>query len=119
MFVDSSVASLVATLIMLFEMLFGGLLLNKTSLPPSLSFLPSLSFFNAAFEALIVNEVNGLVLYENKFGLMVDVPGSVVLDLFGFDALGYWRDVGMLGVWFVGAVGVGGGWLWWFVREKK
>ena len=59
-FVDSSVASLVATLVMLFEMLFGGLLLNKTSLPPYLSWLTDASFFNSAFEALIVNEVRGL-----------------------------------------------------------
>jgi drug/metabolite transporter (DMT)-like permease len=56
-FVDASVASLMATLVMLFEMLFGGLLLNKTSLPTSMSWLTELSFFNAAFEAMIVNEV--------------------------------------------------------------
>lgn len=32
-FVDPSVANLMATLVMLFEMLFGGLLLNKNALP--------------------------------------------------------------------------------------
>jgi hypothetical protein len=117
-----------ATLVMLFEMLFGGLLLNKASLPKYLTWLTEFSFFNAAFEAMIVNEVNiiksnievnGLVLYENKFGLMVDVPGSVVLDLFGFDALGYWRDVAKLGVTFGLCIGFGLVWLHLFVKEKK
>lgn len=50
---------------------------------------------------------------------MVDVPGSVVLDLFGFDALGYWRDVAKLAGTFVGMILFGGGWLHYFVREKK
>ena len=50
-----------------------------------------------------MNEVNGLVLYEHKFGLQVDVPGSIVLDLFGFDALSYWTNVAKLATTFVAA----------------
>jgi hypothetical protein len=61
-FVESSVASLMATLVMLFEMLFGGLLLNKNSLPKYLTWLTEFSFFNSAFEAMIVNEVRILLM---------------------------------------------------------
>jgi ABC-type multidrug transport system permease subunit len=72
-FSDQGVASLLATLIMLFEMLFGGLLLNKSSMPESFAWLQNLSFFNYAFEALVVNEVAGLTLQEVKFGFKIDV----------------------------------------------
>lgn len=74
---DASVASLLATLIMLFEMLFGGLLLNKGTVPDWAKWLQTLSFFNCALEALVVNEVNGLTLYETKFGLQIDVSFSI------------------------------------------
>ena len=72
-FSDQGVASLLATLIMLFEMLFGGLLLNKATMPPSFAWLQNFSFFNYAFEALVVNEVAGLTLQEVKFGFKIDV----------------------------------------------
>lgn len=69
------VANLVATLVMLFEMLFGGLLLNKDSIPKELSWLNHLSFFFCAMEAMAVNEVNGLTLYQNRpeLGLSINV----------------------------------------------
>ncbi|KAJ3130584.1 hypothetical protein HK101_005054, partial [Irineochytrium annulatum] len=101
-FKDAGMASLIATLVMLFEMLFGGLLLNKGTVPVYLRWLQSLSFFNCALEALVVNEVNGLTLYEQKFGLQIDVPGAVILQTFGFNAKGYWQDVLRLtGMFFI------------------
>ena len=72
-FQDPGVATLLAILIMLFEMLFGGLLLNKNTLTPAFQWMHRLSFFNYAFEALVVNEVAGLTLYEEKFGFKIDV----------------------------------------------
>lgn len=73
-FKEIGVANLVATLVMLFEMLFGGLLLNKATIPATFQWLDRLSFFNYAFEALVVNEVSKLVLVEEKYGLKIDVP---------------------------------------------
>ena len=70
---DLASASLVATVVILFEMLFGGLLLNKPSIPAYLGWLSTFSYFNCALEALVVNEVNGLKLFDDKFGLMIDV----------------------------------------------
>ncbi|KAJ3372343.1 hypothetical protein HDU91_003953 [Kappamyces sp. JEL0680] len=97
-FKDQGVASLIATLVMLFEMLFGGLLLNKATMAPSYQWLQNLSFFNYAFEALVVNEVAGLTLVEEKFGFKIDVPGALVLQTFGLNAQGYWTDVQSLGI---------------------
>ncbi|KAG9289200.1 hypothetical protein G9A89_022509 [Geosiphon pyriformis] len=92
-FKQVGVASLLSSLIMLFSMLFGGLFLNKESIPHYLAWLKHLSFFNYAFEALLVNEVVYLQLTEQKFGLSIDVPGATILTTFGFDASAYWRDV--------------------------
>jgi ABC-type multidrug transport system permease subunit len=73
-FKELGVANLIATLVMLFEMLFGGLLLNKATVPEHVTWLYRISFFNYAFEALAANEVANLVLVEEKYGLKIDVP---------------------------------------------
>ncbi|TPX68950.1 hypothetical protein CcCBS67573_g07015 [Chytriomyces confervae] len=119
MFRNGSQATLLATLLMLFEMLFGGLLLNRGTVPPWANWLQVLSFFNAAMEALIVNEVDGLTLYETKYGLSIDVPGAVILQTFGFDARAFWKDVIVLAGMNVGFLVLGGLWLQLFVRERK
>ncbi|KAJ3099008.1 hypothetical protein HDU97_003535 [Phlyctochytrium planicorne] len=110
-FRDSSMASLIATLVMLFEMLFGGLLLNKGTVPKYATWLQTFSFFNCALEALVVNEVNGLTLYETKFGLQIDVPGAIILQTFGFNAKGYWQDVQYLVLMFLSFLAIGFLWL--------
>ncbi|KAJ3075249.1 hypothetical protein HK102_005651, partial [Quaeritorhiza haematococci] len=91
-FRELGVANLLATLVMLFEMLFGGLLLNKSSIPSYMAWLNNFSFFNCALEALVVNEVNGLTLYENKYGLMIDVSiwSNLLLWQFHFRKIRKW-----------------------------
>ncbi|KAI8826447.1 hypothetical protein BJ741DRAFT_41679 [Chytriomyces cf. hyalinus JEL632] len=116
---NGSQATLLATLLMLFEMLLGGLLLNRGTVPPWANWLQVLSFFNAAMEALIVNEVDGLTLNETKYGLSIDVPGAVILQTFGFDARAFWKDVIVLAGMNVGFLVLGGLWLQLFVRERK
>ncbi|KAG0320854.1 hypothetical protein BG000_003425 [Podila horticola] len=92
------VANLMSSLVMLFSMLFGGLLLNKESIPEELSWLQKLSFFNFAFEALLVNEITFLQLIQKEYGLEIDVPGAVILSTFGFNSGAYWKDVQNLGI---------------------
>jgi len=41
-----------------------------------------------------------LTLYEEKYGLSVEVPGAAILRIFGFDALAFWKDVGGLAIIF-------------------
>ncbi|KAF8922765.1 hypothetical protein BGZ58_003813, partial [Dissophora ornata] len=98
MFEEVGVANLMSSLVMLFSMLFGGLFLNKDSIPTNLAWLQKLSFFNYAFEALLVNEIAYLHLIQKEYGLSIDVPGSVILTTFGFRTNAYWKDVQSLGI---------------------
>ncbi|KAJ3297942.1 hypothetical protein HK104_011342 [Borealophlyctis nickersoniae] len=119
MFANTSLASLVATLVMLFEMLFGGLLLNKVMIPVYARWLNTLSFFNLAWEALLVNEVNGLTLYDERLGLKINVPGAVILQTFGLDALGFWRDVTRLAILCGIFLTIAFVWLQVMVKERR
>ena len=47
-----------------------------------------------------MNEMRYLTLYEQKFGLSVEVPGAAILRIFGFDSLAFWQDVGGLAIIF-------------------
>ncbi|KAF9384519.1 hypothetical protein BGX21_001280, partial [Mortierella sp. AD011] len=118
-FEEVGVANLMSSLVMLFSMLFGGLLLNKESIPEKLSWLQKLSFFNFAFEALLVNEITFLQLIQKEFGLEIDVPGAVILSIFGFNSGAYWRNVQnlsiMAGTFFL----VGFIWLHLRVNERR
>ena len=92
-FRDGGVANLVGSLVMLFSLLFAGLLLNHDAIPSSALWLQSLSIFHYGFEGLIVNEVKYLTLIDHKYGLDIEVPGASILSAFGFDVLALWTDV--------------------------
>lgn len=95
------VASLVGTLVMLFNLLFTGLLINRDSLTPFLQWLHTISFFHAAYEALAVNELRYLTLKEHKFGVDIDVPAATILSIFGFRAGSFWwPNIALLGIFF-------------------
>lgn len=98
---DGSVANLIGSLVMLFSLLFAGLLLNHDKIPAAAVWLQYLSIFHYAFEALIVNEVRMLTLVDHKYGLDITVPGSAILSSFGFNNIALWQDVASLGVFAV------------------
>ncbi|KAF8519557.1 hypothetical protein JB92DRAFT_3141717 [Gautieria morchelliformis] len=100
-FSSTSVASLVGTLIMLYNLLFTGLLINRESVGPALGWLHTISFFHAGFEALAVNELRYLQLKETKYGVEIDVPAATILSLFGLRAQSFWwPNIGLLGIMF-------------------
>ncbi|KIY72460.1 hypothetical protein CYLTODRAFT_486300 [Cylindrobasidium torrendii FP15055 ss-10] len=100
-FSNTSVASLVGTLLMLFNLLFGGLLISREHFVPGLKFLYLLSFFHAAFEALAVNELRYLSLKEVKYGVELDVPAATILSVFGLKADAFWwPNIAALGIFF-------------------
>lgn len=101
---DNSVANLIGSLVMLFSLLFAGLLLNQDKIPDGAKWLQWLSIFHYAFESLIVNEVSKLTLVDKKYGLDITVPGAAILSSFGFDNSAMWRDVICLGVYAAGFV---------------
>ncbi|KAL8880675.1 MAG: hypothetical protein Q9198_001960 [Flavoplaca austrocitrina] len=92
-FRDGGVANLIGSLVMLFSLLFAGLLLNHDAIPKAALWLQTLSIFHYGFEALIVNEVTYLTLIDHKYGLDIEVPGASILSAFGFDTLALWDDV--------------------------
>ncbi|KAI0179033.1 hypothetical protein GGR52DRAFT_534567 [Hypoxylon sp. FL1284] len=95
---DGGVANLIGSLVMLFSLLFAGLLLNHNAIPDAALWLQSLSIFHYGFEALIVNEVVKLTLVDKKYGLDITVPGAAILSSFGFDNAAKWMDVVNLGI---------------------
>ncbi|KAK0624617.1 hypothetical protein B0T17DRAFT_492522 [Bombardia bombarda] len=101
---DAGVANLIGSLVMLFSLLFAGLLLNHNAIPASALWLQWLSIFHYGFEALIVNEVAQLTLVDHKIGIDITVPGAAILSSFGFDNQAMWMDVlnlGLFGVAFI------------------
>ncbi|KAI0121076.1 ABC transporter-like protein [Xylariales sp. AK1849] len=95
---DGSVANLIGSLVMLFSLLFAGLLLNHDAIPGAAQWLQAMSIFHYGFESLIVNEVLKLELVDKKYGLDIKVPGAVILSSFGFDNGALWMDVLNLGI---------------------
>ena len=109
-FKDGGVANLIGSLVMLFSLLFAGLLLNHDAIPEAALWLQTvssnsgcptitaaniqqLSIFHYGFESLIVNEVKYLTLIDHKYGLDIEVPGASILSAFGFNNSGFWPDV--------------------------
>ncbi|KAK4129190.1 hypothetical protein N657DRAFT_639762 [Parathielavia appendiculata] len=95
---DGGVANLIGSLVMLFSLLFAGLLLNHNAIPKAALWLQWLSIFHYGFEALIVNEVTQLTLIDHKIGIDITVPGAAILSSFGFDNQAMWPDIINLGV---------------------
>lgn len=97
---DPGVANLIGSLVMLFSLLFAGLLLNHDTIPPAALWLQTLSIFHYGYESLIVNEVTYLTLmqHKDKINLDIKVPGAAILDAFGFDTQALWPDIIRLGI---------------------
>ncbi|KAK1757342.1 hypothetical protein QBC47DRAFT_339921 [Echria macrotheca] len=98
---DAGVANLIGSLVMLFSLLFAGLLLNHNAIPAAALWLQWLSIFHYGFEALIVNEVTQLTLVDQKVGMNITVPGAAILSAFGFSNSSMWSDIRNLGIFGV------------------
>ncbi|KAJ6620042.1 hypothetical protein B0H10DRAFT_2163652 [Mycena sp. CBHHK59/15] len=117
---STSVAGLVGTLVMLFNLMFTGLLINRESVPPAFRWLHTVSFFHAAFEALAVNELRYLHLTETKYGVELDVPAALILSTFGLHAQSFWwPNTALLGIFFAVLTTASYLTLHLFVKEKR
>ncbi|PWN48384.1 hypothetical protein IE53DRAFT_200044 [Violaceomyces palustris] len=117
---DTGLANLVGSLVMLFSLLFAGLLINRDRIPWGLRWLQHLSFFHAAYEALIVNELRTLTLTEHKFGIDIQVPAASIISSFGFNSQAFWwPDIATLGILFGSFTLASLIWLILFVKERK
>jgi ABC-type multidrug transport system ATPase subunit len=117
---NTAVGSLVGTLVMLFNLLFAGLLINRDSVPPAISWLHTISFYHAAFEGLAVNELRYLQLKETKYGVELDVPAATILSMFGLRAQAFWfPDMTLLAVLFSSFLVLSFLYLHFYVKEKR
>jgi len=117
---STSVASLVGTLIMLFNLMFTGLLINRETVPAVFQWLHTVSFFHAAFEALAVNELRYLQLKEHKYGVDLDIPAATILSTFGLRAQSFWwPNIALLGIFFGVFTAVSYLFLHFYVHEKR
>jgi len=96
LFRNKGLANLLASLTMLFSLLFSGFLINKNDIPPVLGWVQYLSFFNYPFEAMTVNELDGKIIQDEAAGLTIDVNADVILTEFGFNINNYWPDIEIL-----------------------
>ncbi|ORX99568.1 hypothetical protein K493DRAFT_212395 [Basidiobolus meristosporus CBS 931.73] len=98
----TGVSSLLASIVMLFFMLFGGLLINQNNIPPALSWLQYISMFRYGFQALSVNEIVGLRIIGEMGGIEINIPASTVLvEMFGFSADGIYKNIIILAWYWV------------------
>jgi ABC-type multidrug transport system ATPase subunit len=118
-----SLGNLIAILLLLFYMLFGGFLVNKQSMPPFIQWLKWVSFLNYGFEVLLVNELNGLTIRFQPKGYhinsAVNLNGKVFLDQFDMDPARFHTDLWALGGMAVGYLLFTYILLRWAVREKR
>jgi len=118
-----SLGNLIAILLLLFFMLFGGFLVNKQSMPSFIIWLKWLSFLNYGFEVLLVNELNNLSIRFNPTGYhikdAINLNGRVFLDQFDMDPSRFHFDLMMLGVMSVGYLLLTYILLRWAVKEKR
>ncbi|KAG7928078.1 hypothetical protein KL925_001378 [Ogataea polymorpha] len=112
-------ATMVGVLVLLFSLLFAGLFINKDTIPVQIAWFENISVFHYGYEALAVNEVNGLVLKEKKYGLDINVPGAVILSTFGFDVGAVGFDICWLAGMFGAFVVLGYLGLHYFVYETR
>ncbi|KAL3664423.1 hypothetical protein V7S43_010746 [Phytophthora oleae] len=90
-------ANLAATVVLLIMLLFGGFLLNTETMPDSVGWLKHLSIFGYAFEILMANELEGIVLSFDAPGYpAVPVYGEVYLKTLGMDYTNRYYDVAAL-----------------------
>ncbi|KAJ2779065.1 (ABC) transporter [Coemansia javaensis] len=113
------VSNFLASIMLLFSLLFGGLILNKESIPAILQSLCRISSFNLAYEALAINELRHAHIEEVRFGLEIQVPTATLVSSFGFDLLAFWPDVIVLCGVLAASLGLSLLWLTHVIRERR
>ncbi|KDO15801.1 hypothetical protein SPRG_18663 [Saprolegnia parasitica CBS 223.65] len=88
------IANLVATVVLLLMLLFGGFLLNVQTMPSGVAPIQWLSLFKYAFEIMMTNELKGLLLSFDAPGYpAIPIYGEVFLQTIGQDVNNQTQDV--------------------------
>ncbi|PIA17582.1 hypothetical protein COEREDRAFT_23594, partial [Coemansia reversa NRRL 1564] len=113
------VSNFLASIMLLFSLLFGGLILNKDSIPLIFKTMCRLSSFNLAYEALAINELRHAHIEEVRFGLKIQIPSASLISSFGFDLLAFWPDVLILCMVLAASLGLSLLWLTYVIKERR
>ncbi|KAF0708831.1 Aste57867_6197 [Aphanomyces stellatus] len=88
------IANLLATVVLLVMVLFGGFLLNVQTMPAGVAWIQWLSLFKYAFEVLMTNELSGMLMTFDAQGYAsIPIYGEVFLNNIGMDVTHQMRDV--------------------------
>ncbi|KAJ1665240.1 FAD-dependent urate hydroxylase [Coemansia sp. RSA 1646] len=113
------VSNFLASIMLLFSLLFGGLILNKESIPAILQPLTRFSSFNLAYEALAINELRHAHIEEVRFGLEIQIPTASLISSFGFNLLSFWPDIAVLIAILGTCLGLSLVWLTYVIKERR
>jgi len=93
-----AMGNLIGILILLFSILFEGILINQSTIPGWLVFIKFASFVNYAFEALMINEFADLILMASVPGSTQQYPvnGAYFLIELGLNPQNFYFDVYIL-----------------------
>ena len=121
LFEDLSVAILLSGMFIVFNIGFGGFLLNLNTLPVAVRWLQWLCPLKYALEAVASRELPGLPLEDNVSGVRVSTSVSVFApNLFGFHDGAFYRDLLVLSLAFlVSLFSLLFGAIWWRMRERR
>lgn len=90
--------TVIAVLVLLLMLLFGGLFLNVESSPRWINWIKYLSWMLYGYEALVTNEMYGLKILVSLEGVdRIFVDGNIFLTQFGFIYENFGRDLAILG----------------------
>ncbi|KAJ3067737.1 hypothetical protein HDU98_009056 [Podochytrium sp. JEL0797] len=89
---DVGTSTLTGAIVILFQMLFAGALINDASLPVAMSWVQYLSFFRYAYEGLCVNDLATVNIIDVFDGVNVNFPAGLILAKFGFNVNNYMSD---------------------------
>jgi len=96
---STGTANLFAVLIMLFYMLFSGMLVNKNNTPPFIGWMSYVGYSQFAYEALMVNELQDVYVNFNPTSqnTHITVNANVFLEQFGLHRSRFYSDLFILG----------------------
>jgi ABC-type multidrug transport system permease subunit len=120
LFESAAVATSVATIVVLWNVVWGGLVLNNSTVPSWVSWLAYSSFVKYAFEALMINELGDLTLFAQVPGEShpLAVNGAYFLRIIGLNPDNFYLDMYLLaayGLLMYAAAAVA----FFFVKEKR
>jgi hypothetical protein len=104
---------------MLFQMLFAGVLLNANQIPAPMQWIQYTSLFKYAYEAVSVNNAQGVRLVTSIAGLDVTLTATSILTAFGIDINAYSRDVTIMLAIFIFLLGLIATLVTYRLREKR